>query len=244
MFPSRLRLHLPALACALLLACGASAQTQAPAPIVSGAATPNSVTQPCCGVITPEGHRLIALLDSLDVEHHWLAREHIDWKTGEENRGGDGGKHDTHCSAFSAAVSLRLEVYLLRPPEHRTTLLASAQGRWLASKDGQEAGWVPVDAMEAQQRANLGEFVVVNYISPDPHKPGHIAVIRPSEKTMDQLQQDGPEVTQAGATNHDDSIAALSFTHHPGAWPNGVRYYAHPVEWSKLSGSIIPAGAH
>src|SRR5665213_874211 len=89
-----------------------------------------SPSAPCCGVITPEGQRLKALLDSLDVEHHWLANERVSWKTGAATHNGDFVPHDTHCSAFAAAVSMHLNVYLLRPPEHKTSLLASAQGRW------------------------------------------------------------------------------------------------------------------
>jgi hypothetical protein len=34
--------------------------------------------------------------------------------------------------------------------------------------------------------------------------------------------------------NYNDSIAARSFVHHPGAWPNGVHYYWHLVDWSTL----------
>jgi len=218
-------------------------QTQPPAPIVQSAPertaspAPNSNVS-CCGVITPQGRRMIALLDSLDVTHHWLANERVDWKTGDANHGGEYIPHDTHCSAFASALSLRLHVYLLRPPEHKTSLLASAQGRWLADGNG---GWVSVSAAEAQRRANLGDFVVVNYVSPDAHKPGHIAIIRPSGKTAAQLAKDGPEITQAGGNNYADYVAAHAFDHHPGAWPNKVRYYAHPVDWTKVTGKIDSA---
>jgi len=218
-----------------VLALALSAGLHAQAPLV--VAAPVADATPCCGIITPEGHRLLTLLDSMDVEHHWLEHEHVDWISGVSDKPPDyhGSDMASHCSAFAAAVGYKLGVYLLRPPEHPQQLLASAQGNWLASKAGQAAGWTNItDTARAQHLANLGAFVVVDYVSPDPHTPGHIAVIRPSEKSAAQLAADGPEVTQAGALNYDDYVAAKVFEHHPGAWPNQVRYYSHPVEWSSV----------
>jgi len=222
-------------ASALFLAASLAAQT--PVPPAPAVATPSALATPCCGVITPEGRHLLALLDSMDVEHHWLNHKHIDWVTGNQDRADtyDGPDKASHCSAFAGAVGLRLNVYILRPPEHPQQLLASAQGEWLATKAAQDAGWTNItDPAHAQHLANLGAFVVVDYVSPDPHTPGHIAVIRPSEKTAAQLAKDGPEITQAGASNYDDYVAAKIFDHHPGAWPNDVRYYSHPVQWSSV----------
>jgi hypothetical protein len=192
---------------------------------------------PCCGTITPEGHRLLVLLDSMDVEHKWLEHQHVDWLTGVSDRPASyhGPDMASHCSAFAAAVGYHLSVYLLRPPDHPMQLLASAQGEWLASKAAKDAGWTNItDITRVQHLANIGSLVVVDYVSPDPHTPGHIAVIRPSEKTAAELAQDGPEITQAGAINYNDYAAAKVFEHHPGAWPNEVRYYSHPVEWSSV----------
>lgn len=183
----------------------------------------------------------------MDVEHHWLEHQHVDWLTGVSDRPASyhGPDMASHCSAFAAAVGYHLSVYLLRPPEHPMQLLASAQGNWLASKAAQEAGWTSItDPARAQHLANLGAFVVVDYVSPDPHTPGHIAVIRPSEKTAAELAQDGPEITQSGATNYDDYVAAKVFEHHPGAWPSQVRYYSHAVEWSNVPQSAMQTAAH
>jgi hypothetical protein len=223
--------------CRLILVCALAAPLFAQTSPDLNAPNPNAS---CCSTISPDGHKLIALLDSLDVEHHWLPHESVHWQNGDP---GPHRRHEavtSHCSAFAAAVSLRLHVYLLRPPQHETVFLASAQGHWLA-REGQGEGWVNVDATEAQRRANLGQFVVVDYISPIPHKPGHIAVIRPAEKTAAQLAQDGPEDTQAGGHNHNDYIVARSFNSHAGAWPDGVRFYAHPVDWAKVTGRLDPA---
>jgi hypothetical protein len=188
--------------------------------------------KPCCGPITPEGARLAATIDSMHVEEFWQPHVHIEWETGRQDRpdGYTGPDAATHCSAFAAAVGLRLNVYMLRPPEHKLTLLASAQTEWFHTEEGKKAGWFPVESMrQAQMLANTGNLVVIAYESPDPHKPGHIVVVRPSLKTEAQLEKDGPEIAMAGSHNKNDSVAATSFNSHPGAWPNGVKVYAHTV---------------
>jgi hypothetical protein len=186
----------------------------------------------CCGPITPAGQRLAATIDSMHVEENWLPHVHIEWETGHQDKpeGYSGPDMATHCSAFAAAVGLRLNVYMLRPPEHRLTFLASAQTEWFHTDDARKDGWFPVTSMQqAQMLANLGNLVVIAYESPDPHKPGHIVVVRPSLKSQAELDRDGPEIAQAGGHNKNDSVASQSFTSHPGAWPNGVKIYAHSV---------------
>jgi hypothetical protein len=211
-------------------------------PALPQAQQPTTVITPheaCCGVITANGYRLTAVLDSMNVEKLWLNHRHINWETGEADRPADftGSDTSSHCSSFAAAVGERLHIYMLRPPDHRQTFLASAQAEWFHTKGG-ENGWLPLAGQaheqRAQQLANQGNLVVIVYESPDEHKPGHIAIVRPSLKSPDDLRIQGPEITQAGAENYQDSIAARSFVHHPGAWPDGVRYYYHPVDWATL----------
>jgi hypothetical protein len=81
--------------------------------------------------VTPAAQRVIDTIDALDVEHHWPAGIHVNWQTGEPDGLSEHtpGKH-THCSAFAAAAAKRLNIYLLRPPEHGQILLANAQ--WAA----------------------------------------------------------------------------------------------------------------
>jgi hypothetical protein len=174
----------------------------------------------------------------MHVEQNWQAHEHVNWETGERDRpiSYRGPGTATHCSAFAAAVGERLGVYMLRPPEHSQILLASAQTQWFRSEEGARQGWRPLEgadrARRAQELANQGNLVVIAYESPNPHTPGHIVIVRPADKTVEALAKDGPEIAQAGSFNASDSVAAKSFGHHPGAWPDGVRYY-----WSPVSGS-------
>jgi hypothetical protein len=186
--------------------------------------------------ITPEGHRLEASLDALDVEQHWPAGVHVDWRTGEP----DGrevkteGKH-THCSAFVAAAAEKLGVYILRPPEHSPVLLANAQSDWM-SDAAVAQGWHPLaNGLQAQSDANQGLLVVAVYRNHHDDRPGHIAIVRPSDKSDTALRDEGPQITQAGMTNYRSTSLMQGFASHPAAWNRGeVRYYAHPVDWQSL----------
>jgi hypothetical protein len=186
----------------------------------------------CCGPITPAGHQLAATLDSMNVESLWLAHEHVNWETGEPDRGAndEGPGNHTHCSAFAAAAAKKLGVYLLRPPEHGQLLLANAQAEWLGSAAAQKAGWLKVAEMrEAQRLANQGNLVLVVFPNPDKHVPGHIVIVRPSEKSLTALQENGPQIIQAGTHNHASTDVRIGFLNHPGAWPDGVLYYVHSL---------------
>jgi hypothetical protein len=186
--------------------------------------------RPCCGEITSAGVQLASVLDGMNVEALWIANQHVNWETGEPDRGAayEGpGKH-THCSAFAAAAAKQLGVYLLRPPEHGQLLLANAQAQWLSSAKAMSEGWRPVMGAEmAQTEANRGNLVVVVFANPDQREPGHVAIIRPSEKSLMALERNGPDIIQAGTHNHVRTVVRIGFENHPGAWPDGVRYYMH-----------------
>ena len=168
------------------------------------------------------------MLDHADVEHLWLPHQHVNWETGQPEASAP--VYSSHCSAFAAAISKRLNVYMLRPPEHSPVLLASAQTAWFGRDEGKRAGWHQLEsASHAQTLSNVGELVVVSYESPNPRKPGHIAIVRPSLKTAAVLAEDGPEITQAGGKNYADSNVRIGFKNHADAAPNGVRYFSHAV---------------
>jgi len=190
------------------------------------AATDEAITPP-----TPAALQNFQTIDALDVERHWRAGMRVDWETGmpDGSRGTFVGIH-THCSAFVASAAERLGVYILRPPEHPQTLLSNAQYDWLA-REGARRGWTPLaDAIEAQNRANLGDLVVAVYRNHNSDKPGHIAIVRPNDKSVADIERDGPQITQAGGTNHRSITLRLGFAGHPLAWEgHEVRFYAHAV---------------
>jgi hypothetical protein len=168
----------------------------------------------------------------MNVESLWLVHEHVNWETGEPDRGPDytGPGTHTHCSAFAAAAAKKFGIYLLRPPEHGQILLANAQYDWLASDEARKAGWQTGATMqEAQRLANEGKFVLAIYKSPNAGTPGHAAVVRPSKRSMETLLADGPELIQAGQHNHNRVNARVAFENHPGAFPEGIRYFVHAI---------------
>ncbi len=188
---------------------------------------------PCCGPITDRGKKLLSVLEGMNVESLWLAHQHVNWETGEPDKGEDytGPGRSTHCSAFAAAAGKQLGVYMLRPPEHGQVLLANAQAQWFRSPAGRRGGWQAVaDAHEAQSLANRGNLVVVVFESPDSHRPGHIAIVRPSHRSARLLAENGPEIMQAGQKNYAKTSTKVGFLAHPGAWPGGVLYYAHSID--------------
>jgi hypothetical protein len=197
-------------------------------PLVHARPDPN----PCCGPISDAGSRLAEALDGMHVESLWLAHVHVNWETGEPDRGAgfEGEDTHTHCSAFAAAAAKRLGIYLLRPPEHGQQLLANAQAEWLAGTAGRQASWRRVsDMRKAQQLANVGNLVLAVYQNPDKRIPGHIAIVRPSEESPQELENNGPELIQAGQHNHDKISTRIAFENHPGAWPDGVQFYVHTL---------------
>lgn len=178
--------------------------------------------------IAPPGQALAQKLDAMDVEHHWIAGTHVNWKTGDPDRG---TPDKSHCSVFVAATCERLGVYILRPPDHGQVHLATAQQEWL-STEGASRGWKPVGSpFDAQHLANEGRIVVAVYASPDPKKAGHIAIVRPADKSESRIRSEGPDIIQAGMENANSTSLKEGFRHHRGAWESaseyGVRFFAH-----------------
>lgn len=183
--------------------------------------------------------RLFQVIDGMDVQDHWLAGMSVDWQTGDPDGGpADPEQKHTHCSAFVAAAAQKLGIYILRPPEHSPVLLANAQYDWLEGP-GQAQGWSALpDMYAAQAAANDGQFVVAVFKNRNDDRPGHIAIVRPSSKTRDQITAEGPDITQAGVQNFVSTTVQAGFAHHPLAFAdNEILYFAHAVDPAAL-----PAG--
>ena len=100
------------------------------------------------GVISEGGKRLRVFLDGTYVKTRWIADYHVIWQTGQRKGPPEGDPaHHTHCSAYVAAVALYLDIYILRPPNHKQSRLANAQISWLggvgteSGPTAAEAGW-------------------------------------------------------------------------------------------------------
>jgi hypothetical protein len=178
--------------------------------------------------ITPRGRQLSNLLDAMHVDELWLPGGSVAWKTGQPLNRPAGKKPHTHCSAFVAAACARLNVYILSPPEHSTVMLANAQYDWLGGR-GSEEGWQRVsNPVEAQEMANRGLLVVATY--KERGRPGHIAIVRPCDKSIAAIMSEGPQIIQAGMTNYESTGLATGFRRHPAAWRDQqVRFYYHEI---------------
>jgi hypothetical protein len=189
------------------------------------------VTAVAATPISPLALHVAQKIDVLDVENHWPAGVHVKWDTGVPDGKPElsAGKH-THCSAFVAAAARSLGIYVLRPPDHPQTLLANAQYDWF-EQEGAEQGWKALDSAEdAQRYANQGWLVVATYRNHHDDKPGHIAIVRPSDKSEAEIREEGPQITQAGGTNYRSVALKVGFAGHPSAWGrHEVRFYAHAV---------------
>lgn len=178
---------------------------------------------------------LSALLDSLQVQNYWMEGTNVDWLTGVAGALNSNPimmteGTATHCSAFAGAVSYLLNVYLLRQPAASDILLANNQANWLATNT---TGWFPVTNMAAAQHlVNTGALVVASYLNPDPSQPGHIAILRPSNRTDFSVSLLGPEECQSGDINYADTNISTGFGGSAtGQFPNEIKYYAHTVNY-------------
>lgn len=184
--------------------------------------------------IEPAGRQLKEFYFSLGVEHLWIAGNHVNWETGEADKPeATAGKH-THCSAFVAAACKRLNMYILRPPDHGQLLLANAQYDWLASPAAREAGWKPVESTSltlyetVQRLANQGYVVVAICKNPDEKVPGHAALVLPENTSREKLEDSGPAVIMAGTHNHPMITLAAGFKSHLPEWPEHVvKFYSN-----------------
>lgn len=191
----------------------------------------NSFALSCCGEVSIKAQKLIKIYDSSDVEHLWKNGVHIDWLTGitDPNTAYNGPDIHSHCSAFVAAITKKINISILRPPEHPETFLASAQAKWLRDQaTNKNSAWIKLSSMkEAQTLANQGEFVIAVFESKKAKKPGHIAIVRGADKDEQQLMEEGPQIIQAGKFNYQSTTLKEGFKNHKNAFPNEIEFYSH-----------------
>ena len=179
--------------------------------------------------ITANGAMLNAFLDSLQVTNYWLGGTSVNWLTGAA--GGSGPNKtagtSTHCSAFAAAAAQLLGIYLLRPPDASDINLANNQADWFVTNT---AGWFAIAAMtNAQHLADAGLLVMASYKSAS--GSGHIAILRASNRSDADVNATGPEECQSGEYNFGDTNIATGFNQHAGAFPSGIKYFGHTVNY-------------
>ena len=55
------------------------------------------------------------------------------------------------------------------------------------------------------------------------------AATHPSEQSLRALEENGPQIVQAGNHNHASTNVRIGFGNHPGAFPEGVSCYVHAI---------------
>ena len=209
------------------------------------------------GELSPGGARLQDFLDGLPDEANWIAHDHIVWQTGQKNgASGVGPESHTHSSAFTAAVALYLDIYLIRPPYHGQKFLSNAQVDWLnggrsrgrrrltrAGGCSARAGRGVLD--NAVAAANAGKLVFAGYRQPDVRDPvtgklqeksGHTVIVRPQTEPVSASE--GPLVEMAGNRNRRLIHMASAFHSHVGAWPEHIELFVHDTD---LEAEFAPA---
>jgi hypothetical protein len=98
---------------------------------------------------------------------------------------------------------------------------------------GSSQGWSRVaDSDRAQEIANHGCLVIASFANANPHKPGHIAVVRPSDISKQEITAHGPMITQAGMTNYNETTLETGFAHHkPAFQDHEILFFAHTTEF-------------
>jgi hypothetical protein len=194
--------------------------------VAAAALSGNVVPFPRTRIVRSRRRRLEELFDTSGVDHLWLSGFHVDWETGRPNRAKPGGGDThTHCSAFVAALAMRVGVYILRPPEHSQQLLANAQADWLRGT-GMVFGWRALaDERAAQDAADAGRLTVASYKNPNPRQSGHIAFVRPADGRAGDIPSVGPCITQAGGHN----FVAGSLKQGFGVRRSAVRFFSCPI---------------
>jgi len=169
------------------------------------------------------------------------------------------GKGDTYCNIFAWDVTSAMGAEIphwvdsvtgepRNYPDVKGAIELNANGmaKWL-KEHGSKYGWIEVSAKEAQEAANSGKPAVVcwynNYYkgadgtrvfdeinkwSRDQY-PGHIAIVRPEEKTKypDIISNKGVYIAQAGSNNYNYNKVESGFSEEKMNQTEYFKYYIH-----------------
>jgi hypothetical protein len=174
--------------------------------------------------ITPQGTRLLRLLDSMGVDHKWQPFLKVDWQTGLPVADQPRNYRGTHCAGFVDAAAEKLGVPINSPSDSQVNPSANEQAEWLAGAGAAE-GWHRLDGpVAAQFAANHGELVIATL--DDSPRVGHSAIVRPADKSEADIVGNGPQETQAGGVNERDTYVADGFRRHSNPLSR-VQYFGH-----------------
>lgn len=195
--------------------------------------------------ISEAANKNLQTFNSLKVEEKWQKGEIINCKTseiieeytGEHKKTGRRVNHDG-CFVYAALSSLNIPKDSLPPhPEFDTgfiPLLTNKQADWYET-EGNKHGWNYIknkdredNFTQAQKLANQGYLVIAIYKNINPKRVGHTAIVIPSDKDIEKIKKDGPEIAQAGTNNFSSCSLKKGFRNKKDAFKNNeikVYYY-------------------
>ncbi|MFY9589557.1 hypothetical protein [Rickettsia endosymbiont of Halotydeus destructor] len=193
--------------------------------------------------ISEAAKKNLQIINSLKVEEKWQKGEIINCKTGEiiEQYTGEHkktGSRLTHdgCFVYAVLSSLNISKNSLPPhPELDTgfiPLLANKQADWYET-EGNKCGWSYIknkdredNFIQAQKLANQGYLVVATYKNINPKRAGHTAIVIPSDKDIEKIKKDGPDIAQAGTYNSSCSSLKKGFRNKKDVFKNNeIKFY-------------------
>jgi len=198
--------------------------------------------------ISEAAKKNLEIINSLNVEEKWQKGTIINCKTGEtlleetEKQASPKLKRLTHCSCFAYAASTALGLpnkALLPHPESDEEFipaLPNKQAQWLET-EGIKNGWNYIKSkdrddnfIQAQKFANQGYFIVSTYKPTNPKRAGHIAVVIPSNKDIEKIKLEGPDIAQAGINNFSSGSLKKGFKNKKNAFKdNEIKFYYYKV---------------
>jgi len=183
--------------------------------------------------ITEKGTRLLLFYNHLDVEHHWLKGNTIDWESGVRTEPASSGTDNYgYAAEFVAAVCKKLKIRFPGPDECREgDLLINEQYNWIKEK-GKKNKWEGNRRdVEAQRLANEGNLVIAIFPGKTPGQPGHIALVRPANLTQEMIEDEGVQLIQAGTKNYTSTSAKEGFREFPSAFTDlMIQFFSHKIE--------------
>jgi len=198
--------------------------------------------------ISETAKKNLDIINSLNVEKKWQKGNVINCMTGEtfleetEKYDPPKLKRLTYCSCFAYATSKALGLpnkALLPHPENNKEFvptLSNKQIEWLET-EGIKNGWNYIKTenrdenfTQAQKFANQGYFVLATYKNANPKRVGHIAVVIPSNKNIEKIKLEGPDIAQAGTNNFSSGSLKKGFKGKKNAFKdNEIKFYYYKM---------------
>ena len=166
-------------------------------------------------------NKLIHTLNSMDLMRGWEPGYNVKCDTGERVKTKSTTVSSSHCSCFVYAVCKKMNIKLIGTPEYSQYHLAHNQINWLKTEEAHKHGWRQINGslkekyLISQEKANNGVLVIAG-TNQDKEIRGHIAIVRPSNKSYFFIINEGPQVISSSYVNTYSSSLKEDFLYYKG----------------------------